>query len=226
MPLKITIMRRREVIRNVLRDRLTYLDKRALNDLFEIVDSAEKRRIAGAVVEAGCALGGSAIVLASAKAPEREMFVYDTFRMIPPPSPADGEDVQRRYETIAMGRSLGISGDVYYGYQPDLLGKVVDAFRRYGIDPDEHSIRFVKGLYEETLHSTGPIAVAHVDCDWYESVLTCLARLHPFMVVGGHFVIDDYYTWSGCRRAVDEFRKQADGYAIEKRARLHLVRVH
>lgn len=219
------ILKRRNVIRKVLRDRLTYLDSRALDDLFATVRSAEKRTMTGAVVEAGCALGGSAIVLASAKTPEREMIVYDTFGMIPPPSSADGEDVQRRYDIIASGRSRGILDDVYYGYQDDLVSKVMDTFRRYGIDPDEQSIRFVKGLYQETLHPTGPIAVAHLDCDWYESVLTCLDRVHPFMVVGGRFVVDDYYHWSGCRRAVDEFLERADTYAVEKRTRVHLVRV-
>ena len=84
---------------------------------------------------------------------------------------------------------------------------------------------FVQGLFQDTLHPDGPVAVAHIDGDWYESVRTCLERIEPHLPVGGVFVIDDYEAWSGCRMAVDEyFADKRDRYTFESRARLHIVR--
>ena len=89
----------------------------------------EQGRVVGSVIEAGCALGGSAIVLAASKTKARPMYVYDVFGTIPPPSDADGEDVLRRYEEIVAGRSKGIGGDAYYGYEENLQAKVRASFR-------------------------------------------------------------------------------------------------
>ena len=212
------------VVRRVMRQHLTYLDRHALRDLHDAVRTIEEVRLPGSVLEAGCALGGSAIVMASAKSPDRPMYVYDVFGMIPPPSKADGEDVQERYRVIASGTSPGIRGDRYYGYEPDLLSRVVDSFNRFELEPATHSISFVKGLFEETLYPPGPVALAHIDADWYESVRICLQRIAPQIVIGGRFVLDDYFMWSGCKRAVDEFLDRDSKFIPEERTRLHLVR--
>jgi hypothetical protein len=50
-----------------------------------------------------------------------------------------------------------------------------------------------------------PVALAHIDGDWYESVMTCLQRIEPHLSEEGILVIDDYDAWSGCRTAVDEY---------------------
>lgn len=206
-------------------DRLTYLDAVALNDLHERVGELERDCVQGAIVEAGCALGGSAIVLAKAKSPTRPMYVYDVFGMIPPPSAQDGEDVHKRYEVIKEGKSTGIDGDAYYGYEENLLEKVRDNFRRYGVATDANSIHLVKGLFQDTMHLDEPVALAHLDGDWYESVMTCLQRLAPKLARGGVLVIDDYDAWSGCRTAVDEyFKDKRDAFDFQKRSRLHIVR--
>jgi len=66
-------------------------------------------------------------------------------------------------------------------------------------------VHFWPGLFEETLRIDEPIALAHIDCDWYDSVKLCLERITPNVVPGGVLVIDDYRDWVGCRRAVDEY---------------------
>jgi hypothetical protein len=56
-------------------------------------------------------------------------------------------------------------------------------------------------------------------------VMTCLRRIGPHLVPGGRLVIDDYYSYSGCRQAVDRFLADNPGlYRREKHSRLHLVR--
>ena len=38
-------------------------------------------------------------------------------------------------------------------------------------------------------------------------------------------VIDDYFMWSGCRTAVDEFLAGRDEFRFERRSKLHVVRL-
>lgn len=214
-----------EAVRAVRADALTYLSREALTDLHDRVREAEAKAIEGSLIEAGCALGGSAIVMAAAKSPERPLLVYDVFGMIPPPSERDGADVHARYETIQSGQSKGIGGATYYGYEENLLERVRGNFVREGYPPADHHVTFVQGLFQDTIHPDGPVAVAHIDGDWYESVRTCLERIEPHLPVGGVLVIDDYEAWSGCRTAVDEyFADKRDRYTFEPRARLHIVR--
>ncbi len=214
------------VVAEVRKQRLTYVPKQALNDLFEAAVAADRADRAGVFIEAGCALGGSALVLAQAKDPARPLFVHDVFGMIPAPSEADGDDVHERYSKIRSGSSPGLGDDTYYGYQPDLIAKVRENFERFDLPLEANAVRLVKGLFEDTIVGDEPVALAHIDGDWYESVRTCLERIGPRLVPGGLAVIDDYDMWSGCTRAVDEFlAKHPDRYRTIRRARLQIERV-
>ena len=61
------------VIRKVRARNLSYLGASALRDLYREVRRADREDRAGAIMEVGCALGGSAIVMAAAKASGRAM---------------------------------------------------------------------------------------------------------------------------------------------------------
>lgn len=212
------------IVRSVRAEALTYLDDAALSDLFETIDVMEKSRRKGILIEAGCALGGSAIVIAAAKSEARPFYVYDVFGMIPPPSGKDGADVHKRYNVIRNGRSTGIGGNKYYGYQENLLEKVTENFRRHGMPVEKNNVHLVSGRFQDTLRVDEPVALAHIDCDWYESVLICLRRIEPYLVQGSVLVIDDYDAWSGCRKAVDEYFSDKQGrYEFIRKSRLHIL---
>ncbi|HYI19271.1 MAG TPA: TylF/MycF/NovP-related O-methyltransferase [Solirubrobacteraceae bacterium] len=213
-----------EVIARVRDERLTYLKPPYLRALAADVLDVERAGLDGMVIEAGTALGGSAIVMAAAKAPERPMKVYDVFGMIPAPGDEDGADVHERYATIASGDARGVGGETYYGYREDLYGEVTASFARLGVPAAEHNVELIKGLFEDTIVIDGPVALAHLDGDWYESTRTCLERIAPRLVPGGRIVLDDYYKWSGCRRAVDEYFGAHDGFRLEHGAKLRVVR--
>ena len=85
-------------------------------------------------------------------------------------------------------------------------------------------MQLVRGLFEDTLHLDGPVAFDHLDGDWYASTTVCLERIAPRLVPGGRIVLDDYYQWSGCRTAVDEYFADRPGYRVEHRACVHVVR--
>ena len=88
----------------------------------------------------------------------------------------------------------------------------------------EHNVELIQGLFEDTIELDEPVALAHLDGDWYESTMTCLERIAPLLVPGGRIVLDDYYAWSGCRAAVDEYFAGRDGFRLEHGTKLHVVR--
>jgi len=213
------------IIQAVLAEGLTYLEEAALADLEAQVRRVEDLSVPGILIEAGCALGGSAIVLAAAKSPLRHLNVYDVFGVIPPPSVRDGQDVLDRYQVIISGKSEGIAGQKYYGYEENLFDKVTRSFARHGLPIDAYNVHLIKGLFQDTLQINEPVALAHVDGDWYESVTVCLQRIAPHLSPGGVLVIDDYGAWSGCRQAVDEyFRDKSGDFEFVQQSRLHIVR--
>lgn len=213
-----------QVIAQVRAEKLTFLNASNLRDLAFLVQDVDRRGVPGLLVEAGTARGGSAITMAAAKVQTRRMKVYDVFAMIPPPSDGDGQDVHRRYAKIAAGDAKGMGGELYYGYRPDLLTEVTESFQRLGLPTSEHNVELVPGLFEDTIVLDEPVAFAHLDGDWYESTMTCLLRIAPLVSPGGRIVLDDYYAWSGCRKAVDEYFAGRSDFRLEFRARVHAVR--
>lgn len=214
-----------KVVKKVRRGKLSYLDHRALFELYQVILKLEKQQLQGIFIEAGCALGGSAIVIANAKKKTRPFFIYDVFGMIPSPSKDDGEDAHRRYAEIKSGSSVGIKSETYYGYEEDLLKCVKNNFKDFNIDIGKENIHLIKGLYQNTLDVSQPVVFAHIDADWYDSVLICLQKIVPNLVSGGVLVIDDYQDWDGCKRAVDTyFENIRDDFAFIQKSRLHITR--
>lgn len=213
------------LLRKIRANKLSYLEMTALIDLYEAVRLAESQQIPGALLEAGTALGGSAIAIAAAKRVERSLLIFDAFETIPPPSVRDGSDAHERYAVISSGQATGINGDLYYGYQPNLMERVIENFFQFGYPPSLHHIQLIKGYYADTLQLNQTVALAHIDCDWYDSVMICLERIVPLLPAGGRLIIDDYMCWSGCRSAVDDyFRDRKKEFEFVMKSRLHILR--
>jgi len=223
-----TILNRKDIpqiIRSVRGDNLTLIGDIQLKDLYDRVIELEKQNANGIMIETGCAMGGSAIVIATAKKKSRPLYVYDVFGLIPPPSDQDDKAVHERYEIIKSGKAKGKNGAKYYGYENNLIDKVKNGFEKHGILLEENNIHLVKGLFEDTLNVTENVCLAHIDADWYESVMTCLNQIEPNLVSKGVLIIDDYYKWSGCKKAVDEyFKNKRNNYKFIHKSRLHIIR--
>jgi asparagine synthase (glutamine-hydrolysing) len=200
--------------REIRRSRLTYLSYERLASLLRAAD--EVGNVPGFVVECGLALGGSGILLAT-MLKDREFHGYDVFNQIPAPGPHDPPEAHERYAVIASGQSKGLGGDTYYGYMGDLLGRVSESFSHYGLKPHLH-----QGLFEETLNPEWPIALAHIDCDWYEPVKLCLERITPWLTPGARVILDDYFVYGGAKTATDEHMSAYPGFTVVREAG-HLV---
>lgn len=210
-------------------DRLTYLTPERLRRLERGLQAAARATRQGDFLEFGVALGGSTVLIAShAKKAKRRFAGFDVFATIPPPTSEKDDDKSRdRYKVIAEGQSRGLGGDEYYGYMPDLYDRVAAAMARYGYPVDGENVQLVKGLFEETwpTFNAGPIAFAHVDCDWYDPVKYCLEAIDPHMQPGGVVLIDDYNDYGGAKTATDEFLAGNSRYRMEQGANVMLHRI-
>lgn len=198
-------------IATVLNKRLTYLSALALKDLGIAVENIEKHHVEGIFIEAGSAYGGSAIYISQLKNPSRRFLIFDMFGMIPAPSEKDGAAEHERYRQIVSGNSVGIRGDNYYGYEQDLKKIVERNFTVEGINLAENNIELVEGKFQDTMKIKEPVALAHIDCDWYDSVYYCLEEIMPNLADGGVVILDDYYHWDSCKKATQDFLAQYSG---------------
>jgi asparagine synthase (glutamine-hydrolysing) len=201
----------RDLIARIRARNLTYLSDAKLASIAATCRKIEDDRLPGLFLEAGCALGGSAILIESVKNPARPLRIYDVFDMIPAPSQEDPPEVHDRYRTISEGTSPGIGGETYYGYRDNLYDLVCVNFEKFGIDLAARSVSLVKGLVQDTLKVDQPVAFAHIDVDWYAPVFTSLVRIFPHLSVGGSIILDDYYDWGGCRKATDRYLAEING---------------
>jgi asparagine synthase (glutamine-hydrolysing) len=193
------------LLERLRRERLTYVGIKKLKNLSWAAIEVRDKGVPGDFIEAGVAWGGTAILLGTLKPKAAPLKLYDVFGLIPPPGAADGEDAHVRFQTIEQGKAVGIEGDEYYGYKEGLEGVVRENLRKHGLTEAVDKVEFIKGLYSETMNITSPVALAHIDCDWYDSVKICIDRIYPRLSVNGIAVFDDYKSYSGCRKAVDEF---------------------
>lgn len=183
--------------RSIRKNHLTYLSYVRLASLRQAAEDA--RDVPGVVVECGVALGGSGILLATLLN-DRPYHGYDTFEEFPPPGPDDPAKAHRQYARLASGKAKGLGRNTYHGYLPNLVDRVSESFTSYGAEAHLH-----KGLFEDTLKPDWPVALAHIDCDWYESVRLCFERITPRLSPGAQLIIDDYADYGGATKATDEY---------------------
>ena len=207
----------RGLVNEVRKRKLTYLSKWALFQIIRSLRELDDKKVEGIIIEAGCALGGSLVVIAGYSG-QRAIREYDTFEMIPAPTADDPAEVHERYETIVSGQSKGIGGETYYGYRGDLLDFVKGSVEQVLGPETLERVAFHKGLLQDRMVIDGKVAFAHIDVDWYDPVCFCLEHIWPALSVGGIMILDDYYHWGGCRKAVDAYFAGRTDYRFDGRA--------
>lgn len=170
--------------------RHTLVSRGKLDSLYRLVRAADRLGVRGALVECGVYKGGSAALMACATGLDRPVYLFDSFRGLPPPGPNDGRLAGERFRD---------------GWCAADRADVLALFSRLGVARSR--IHVVEGWFQDTLPAAdvGRIAVLHVDADWYDSVRLCLEALYDRVEPGGFVVLDDYGRWEGCTRAADEF---------------------
>ncbi len=181
----------------------------SLFSLIETVRYLVRHEIEGAMVECGVWRGGSvmavALTLLQLGVTDRELYLYDTFDGMTAPTASDVLFMDPGHTAADMLASTEV-GDGANVWCASPLDEVKAAVAGTGYPSSR--IHYVPGPVEATLPAqlpTGPIALLRLDTDWYESTRHELVHLVPAMPDGAVLVIDDYWHWGGCRKAVDEY---------------------
>jgi hypothetical protein len=150
----------------------------------------------GDVVECGVWRGGAIAGMASLLGGNRKYFLFDSFEGLPQAKEIDG--------IKAIKWQSNTSGSNYHNNCTADESWAIKAMEKAG--QKENSI-IVKGWFENTLPETdiGEIFILRLDGDWYDSTMTCLNQLFHKVKVGGLIIIDDYYAWDGCSKALHDY---------------------
>ena len=167
-----------------------------------------KHKIPGDIVECGVWRGGSmqatAHTLLEVGDTSRQLYLFDTFEGMPPPTEED-----RRYDGKSAEDLLATSERTAHVWAVAALEDVQHGMSQVGY-PEDH-VHFVQGTVEDTVPREAPeqISVLRLDTDWYTSTKHELEHLYPRLVSGGVLLIDDYGWWEGAKKAVDEFLEES-----------------
>jgi Macrocin-O-methyltransferase (TylF) len=147
----------------------------------------------GAFVECGVARGGCLALMSHLAGPDRITWGFDSFDGLP-----------------ELGSEDEGSGQEFVGFRCSGEGQqaVSKTFTTLGLPMS--NVRIVAGWFDQTLrgftNEVGPIALLRLDADWYEPTRLALEAFYDSVISGGAIIINDYFTFTGCQRAVDEFR--------------------
>jgi len=169
-----------------------------LDMLEHCINDVIDKNVPGDIVETGVWRGGSMIMaralLKVRGVEDRTIWCADSFEGMPVPTEADPNK--------STGEDLS---DV--DYLAVSLEQVKRNFERFGLLDEQ--VKFLKGWFSDTL-PTAPIekiSILRLDGDLYESTNDALQALYDKVSIGGYVIVDDYYGWPGCKKAVDEFRE-------------------
>ena len=186
--------------------------------LYRQAVACEQNNIPGAFMECGTWKGGLVGLMALANLrhglTRRHLHLFDSFEGIPEPDPAvDGARALAEVESVGCrptGQLKSVSG--FYEKFSSGIGTLDDNrnLLEKKIGYPQEFLHYHPGWFQETVpvdaKTIGPIAILRLDGDWYASTKVCLEHLYPRVVPGGTVILDDYGSYDGCRKAVDEYR--------------------
>ena len=190
----------------------TMISFNKLSSFIEAVRYVNRWQIPGAIVECGVWRGGAimaaALTLKQLGVTDRTFYLYDTFCGMPKPSEFDNRlgsyaNPQEKFRLLQTGPDSSDWCRASLDEVRQNLATTQYNFNRF---------KFVEGMVEETIPGTLPdeIAILRLDTDWYESTKHEMIHLFPRLVSKGVLIVDDYHTWSGSRKAVDEYLAAAN----------------
>ena len=170
----------------------TMIGHRRLDNLQKCIMDVLENNVPGDFIETGAWRGGASIfmraVLKACGVTNRVVWVADSFQGLPPPqNPNDGWD-------LSHVEHLQVS-----------LERVKSNFSKFGLLDDQ--VRFLPGWFKDTL-PVAPLqqlAILRLDGDLYSSTTDALENLYSKVSCGGYVIVDDYYSWPDCQRAVGDF---------------------
>jgi O-methyltransferase len=149
----------------------------------------------GCIVECGVWRGGMSAGMAEVLGPGRSYYLFDSFEGLPP---ADGD------KDGAFAVAWQTNNRHNYNNCRADIDEAATTMSRAGVVAPQ----LIQGWFKDTLPGFAPpepIRILRLDGDWYDSTRLCLETLYPHVAPEGLVLIDDYYSWSGCARAVHDY---------------------
>lgn len=153
------------------------------------------REVPGSIVECGAWRGGMMAGMASVL-PGRNYYLYDSFEGLPEAKEIDGP--------LAIHWQKNKKSPLYFNN----CKAEIDCAKTAMLLTNEKRFKIIKGWFASTLKtfpSYEDIAILRLDGDWYDSTMESLEILFPRVIEGGLIIVDDYTTWTGCRKAVHDY---------------------
>ena len=146
-------------------------------------------------MECGVWRGGMIRGLADMLGPDRKYHLFDSFQGLPPAQNIDGQAaIDWQQDTASPAFYDNCTAD--------------EAHARKLFEGSNFDVEFHRGWFEDTVPKYQPesqISVLRLDGDWYESTMTCLRGLVPHLAPKALILVDDYYAWDGCARALHDY---------------------
>ena len=195
------------LINYVLRKKLTMTGIASLVNTIKSCKYVVQNNIVGDFVECGTWRGGHGIVAKKIferlKSPKK-VILFDTFTGMTKPSDADFNIITK---DIAETKYKAKLRDAYTDWAYASLSDVKRNFEAARLDL--RGINFIEGDVCKTLlrenNVPSAISVLRLDTDWYESTSIELKVLYPILQKQGVLIVDDYGSWDGSRKAVDDY---------------------
>ena len=155
------------------------------------------KALEGNVVECGVWRGGMIAGMAEVLGKHRKYYLCDSFEGLPKAKEIDGK--------AALDWQLNVTGSTYHDNCTAEENLAKTAMKMAKVD-----FELKKGWFDKTMpmFKPGNIAFLRLDADWYDSMYCCLEHLYKYVINGGIIIIDDYYVWDGCSKAVHAFLAQ------------------
>jgi len=154
--------------------------------------------VEGDIVECGVWKGGMIAGIAELLKDDRKYFLFDSFEGLPTVKEIDGISAKKWQENT--------NGTDYFDNCSASMKHAETAMQQTNCN-----FKLIKGWFDKTVPvfiSSKKIALLRLDGDWYDSTLICLQYLYPKLSENGLLIIDDYYAWDGCSRAVHDYLSQ------------------
>ncbi len=123
--------------------------------------------------------------------------LFDSFEGLPEAQPID-EARAKDWQTDTMGPQ----------YHNNCKAEQEEAETAMSMTTVEWRIH--PGWFQDTFPESDidNICLLRLDGDWYDSTMLSLKTFFPKLQEGGILLIDDYYIWEGCCRAVHDYLSQ------------------
>lgn len=170
-----------------------------------------KHNIPGVFVEFGTWRGGCSVAMLLAQRAffggvVRPVYMFDSFEGLPEVTEKDGP--------LAAEYQKNVDSDNYQDNCRAAQQELEALLKEHSFA--ENDYRIIRGWFSHSVRQTREelaqkgIAILRLDGDWYDSTAVTINGCCPSVSEEGVVIVDDYYAWDGCARAVHDYISQAD----------------